>query len=455
MSNDYLNDESCGCSEYKELSRRQFVGAAAGLSGAAAAAAIFPEWLPKVVMASSAATDRDVIVSIFQRGGADGLNLVVPYGDAAYYTGRPTIAIKAPGDTSVPANQRAVDLNNGFFGLAPALGSLLPAYRAGNLLIAHAAGQTFVTRSHFDAQRYMEVGKPADVNLVTGWLGRHLALTQGLPPTPKLTSLGFSTAPLRALGLASGLQKTLVGAPKTLPIANPANFTIGGATNTSAARQAVLAADYSNAPLPLNASALDAINTIALLNAVNASPYVPKNGAAYPNSTFGRALKSVAQLITFDVGIEAAQVDVGGWDTHSAQGGAIGGQATTAADFANSLAAFHADIVATNARVTVVIISEFGRNAKENGSQGTDHGRATTMYAMGQGINGGRVLALGTNGQAGWPGLATAQLESNQDLKVTLDYRDVLAEIVQNRLQNTQIAQVFPGWNPTFRNVTK
>ena len=206
---------------------------------------------------------------------------------------------------------------------------------------------------------------------------------------------------------------------------------------------------------PLNASALDAINTIALLQTVNFTTYVPSNAAVYSNSSFGQALKRVATLVRADVGIEAAQVDVGGWDTHAAQGGAIGAQATLASDFAANLAAFHADIIATNARVTVVVISEFGRNAKENGSQGTDHGRATTMFAMGQGIAGGRVLALGTNGQAGWPGLAAGQLESNQDLRVTLDYRDVLAEIVQNRLQNTQVAQVFPGYNYTFRGVTK
>ena len=447
MSDDYINDESCGCSEYRELSRRQFVGAAAGISGAAAAAAVFPEWLPRVVLAQSAAGERDVILSIFQRGGADGLNLVVPFGDAAYYTGRPTIAIPQP-DANLPANQKVAALDN-FFGFAPALAPLLPAYASGNLLVMQAAGQTYSTRSHFDAQRYMEVGKPADINIVSGWLGRHLALVPPLAPTPKLTSLGFSTAPLRAIGLASGLQKTLVGGLKTLPISNPASFTIGGSSTTAASRQAVLAADYGNAPVPLNASALDAINTIALLQSVNFATYIPNNAAAYPNSTFGRALKSVATLIRADVGIEAAQVDVGGWDTHAAQGAAQGALSTLAGDFAASLAAFHADIVATNARVTVVIISEFGRNAKENGSQGTDHGRATTMFAMGQGINGGRVLVNS------WPGLATDQLESRQDLKVTLDYRDVLAEIVQNRLQNTQIAQVFPGWTATFRGVTK
>ncbi len=442
-TDELAHNDSCGCQEYRDLSRRQFVGAAAGISGMAAAAAVFPEWLPKVVLAETFAGERDVIVSIFQRGGADGLNLCVPFGDPSYYTGRSTIAIPRP-DANVMANRKVTALD-GYFGFPPGMSPLLPAYAAGNLLVMHAAGQTFVSRSHFDAQRFMEVGKPADLNYVSGWLGRHLAL---VPPMR-------TTAPLRALGLASGLQKSLVGGPRTLPISNPASFTIGGAANTEVARRSILSANYANAPVPLNAAALDAINTIALLRTVNFTGYAPANKAVYPNSSFGRALKSVATLIRADVGIEAAQVDIGGWDTHAAQGGAVGAQATLANDFASSLAAFHADIVATNARVTVVVISEFGRNAKENGSQGTDHGRASTMFAMGQGIAGGRVLSLGTNGLPGWPGLATDQLESRQDLRVTLDYRDVLSEIVQNRLGNTQVAQVFPGWNAKFRGVTR
>lgn len=435
------HDDSCGCTEYRELSRRQFVETAAGVSGAAAAAAMFPEWLPRVVLAQSQASNRDVIVSVFQRGGADGLNLCVPFGDAAYYTGRSTIAIPRP-DASVAANQKVIALDN-FFGFAPAMGPLVPAFSAGHLLVLHAVGQTYVSRSHFDAQRFMEVGKPADVNYVTGWLGRHLAL---VPPMR-------TDAPLRALGLASGLQKTLVGGPRTLPIANPATFSIGGSATTAAARQAVLASDYTSAPPPLNASALDAINTIALLQSVNFNGYVTANGAVYPNSSFGRALKSVATLIKANVGIEAAQVDIGGWDTHAAQGGVQGAMSTLTTDFASCLAAFHADVIATNARVTLVVVSEFGRNARENGSQGTDHGRASTMFAMGQGIVGGRVMSFGTNSQPGWPGLAMENLENRQDLRVTLDYRDVLAEIVQKRLANTQIAQVFPGWTATFRGV--
>jgi uncharacterized protein (DUF1501 family) len=283
----------------------------------------------------------------------------------------------------------------------------------------------------------MEVGKPADTSVVSGWLGRHLATVPPMKPG----------AALRALGISNGLQKTLVGGPQTLPIASPANFTIGGSNSTAGARQAVLAADYADAPAPLDASALAAIDTIALLQSVNFAGYVPMNGATYPNTNFGRALKSVATLIRADLGVEAAQVDIGGWDTHAAQGGVTGTLSTLTDDFASCLAAFHADVVATNARVTVVIVSEFGRNAKENGSQGTDHGRATTMFAMGQGIVGGRVLVNG------WPGLAVENLEAKQDLKVTTDYRDILAEIVQKRLGNPSLDLVFPGWTPNFKGV--
>jgi uncharacterized protein (DUF1501 family) len=436
MSEELDHVADCGCTEYNALSRRQFIADSSAYVAAGGVAMYVPDWLPRVVLAQSQASNRDVIVSVFQRGGADGLNLVVPYADPAYYTGRNTIAIPRP-DASVAANLKVTALDN-FFGFAPAMTPLLPAYTAGHLLPIHAAGQTFVSRSHFDAQRYMEVGKPADVNIVGGWLGRHLSLVPEMKPG----------TPLRALGISSGLPKTLVGGPKTLPISSPSTFSIGGAANTAAARQAVLEGDYGSAPVPLNASALDAINTIALLDSVNFETYAPNNAAVYPNSSFGRALKSVATLIRADVGIEAAQVDIGGWDTHATQGGVTGALSTLTTDFASSLAAFYADIIATNARVTLVVISEFGRNAKENGSGGTDHGRASTMYCMGQGIRGGRVLVNS------WPGLAVENLESKQDLKVTLDYRDVLAEIVSRRLGNANIAQVFPGWSATFRGVT-
>jgi uncharacterized protein (DUF1501 family) len=286
----------------------------------------------------------------------------------------------------------------------------------------------------------MEVGKPVDPSLVTGWLGRHLASIPPLKPD----------APLRGIGVASGLQKTLVGAPRTLPIADPTNYSIGGSATTQAQRIAFLQGDYAGADEPVHSAALDATNTVGLLKSVNFAGYVPANGAVYPaNSAFAKALKSVAVLIKSDVGIEAAQVDIGGWDTHSGQDPIAGSMFRTMQDFSNSLAAFYADVIATGYSVTVVSVSEFGRNVRENGSQGTDHGRGTVMFAMGKGIVGGRVLTKN------WPGLAHEVLADGQDLQVTLDYKDILSEIVQRRLGNPNLDVVFPTWTPTMLGVTR
>ena len=312
----------CGCEEYNELSRRQFITASAGVS----AAAFFPAWLPKIVMSNHYASNRDIIVSVFMRGGADGLSIAVPFADPNYYTSRSTIAIPRP-DSS--AATKGINLD-GFFmfpqamtGNAAGTGGLMPAFSATDLLIVQATGQLNNSRSHFDAQRYMEVGKPVDPNLVTGWLGRHLA---SMPPIK-------SDALLRGIGISNGLQKTLVGAPKTLPIADPTKFSIGGSDATQPQRIAFLQGDYAAAEEPMHSSALDATNTVALLKSVNFTGYVPANGAVYPNSSFGRALRSVAVLIKNDIGIEAAQVDIGGWDTHSGQDPLAGSMFNTMRDF--------------------------------------------------------------------------------------------------------------------------
>lgn len=430
------HDDGCGCREYQELSRRDFLQSAAGVAGATAAFTAFPAWLPKVVLAQQQASNRDIIVSVFQRGGVDGLTTCIPFGDQNYYAGRPTIAVPPP-DSMSP--NRSVALDN-FFAFPQGMLGLASAYTSGDLLVVHATGQLNKSRSHFDAQRYMEVGKPVDPSLVSGWLGRHLMT---VPPMR-------ADAQLRGIGLASGLPKTLVGGPKTLPIGDPANFNIGGLASTRASRAAVLEANYATTMDPLRTAALDAVNTMDLLASLNVNGYVTQNGAVYPNTGFGRALRSVAVMIKADVGVEAAQVDIGGWDTHAAQDPIAGSMYQSMLDFSNSLGAFWADVIATGYRVTVVSVSEFGRNVRENGSAGTDHGRGTTMFAMGRAIAGGRVLALN------WPGLAMDQLEDRQDLRVTVDYRDILAEIVSRRLENdSNLSTVFPGWTPTFRGVTR
>jgi uncharacterized protein (DUF1501 family) len=419
--------DSHACAEYNELSRREFLAR----TSVAAAVLATPAWLPGVAYAQTEDTSRDVIVSIFLRGGADGLSLVPPHQEPNYYTLRPTIAIPRPDSSST---NRALDLN-GFFGLPPAMASLLPAFRAGQLLIVHATGSTDPTRSHFDAQAYMELGVP-ERSIATGWLGRHLASKPPMRPN----------AALRALAFNFGMPLMLAGAPNTLPIPNPANFALSGSSTSASARLAWLGNAFTGQQDPLRASALNTQRTITELAAIGISSYQPAGGAVYPTSSFGTALRSTGALIRADVGVEAVQIDVGGWDTHNAQGPLTGGMATTMRTLADAIAAFHADMVGADRlrRVTLVVMSEFGRKAQENGSQGTDHGHGNVMFVMGGSVAGGQVMTI-------WPGMATGQLYQNQDLQVTIDYRDILAEIVSRRLGNAALDVVFPGYTPTFR----
>lgn len=430
--------DACACDEYNDLtSRRDFLAQSGGMTGAAMFTWAYPEWLPKVSFADSFAADRDVIVSVFLRGGADGLSLCAPFGDPLYYTGRPTIAIPRPDSSSA---SKGIALDN-FFAIPQAMRFLQPAYQAGNLLVVHGAGLTYSTRSHFDAQHFMEVGKANDSSVNTGWLGRHLATTSPLK----------SGSSLRGIGFADGLVDTLKGGPRVLPITDPANYGLAGSTATRDARLAWLQSDYTGYLEPSKTAATDAINTINLLRTLNIAGYQPANGAVYPNTGLARGLRSSAALIKADIGVEAVHLDIGGWDTHTDQNPLTGGMANQMTQLSGALGAFWQDCIASglSQNVTVVVLSEFGRNVRENGSRGTDHGRATAMFAMGRGIRGGRVL---TNN---WKPLAQENLADKQDLAVSIDYRDILGEIVQNRLGNTNLSTVFPGYVPAFRGVTK
>ena len=423
MSRNTSKDDCQACDEYRQLTRREFVSR----STATAVALSVPAWLPRVTYAQSA-SGSDVLISIFLRGGADGLTLVAPWGEAAYYSLRPTLAI--------PAN--AALALDGFFGFPPAMAALLPAYQSGQLLVVHATGSTDPSRSHFDAQFFMEIGKPGDLNIVTGWLGRHLA---SRPPVKV-------DAALRGLGFAFGLPQTLVGGPDTLPIPDPANFGLSGNSSTRTQRLAWLGTAYQTERDPLKTAAMNTQRTINTLSALNIGGYVPAGGAVYPGGSFGAALRSTAALIRADMGVEAVQIDLGGWDTHSAQGPINGSMAATMTQFAQAIGAFHADMNAANRinNVTLIVCSEFGRVARENASQGTDHGHGNVMFVMGGAVRGGRVMTA-------WPGLAAGQLYQNQDLHVTVDYRDILAETVLRRLGNTNLDLVFPGFTPTMRGV--
>ena len=416
-----------GCTEYRALSRRGFLAAGA----VPMAALALPSWLPDVRYAATEDTSRDVLVSVFMRGGADGLTLVAPFGDPDYYKGRPTIAVPRP-DAS--ARDRGIALDD-FFMLPPGMSGLRAAYLARQLLVVHATGQAGSTsRSHFEAERYLEAGKPSDYSIATGWLARHLMTSAPVVPN----------APLRGISLSGGgTRLTLTGAPNTLPIPQPESY------RHFAPDETVLDRLFATAWSPARNAARDALRTVNLLKAINFTGYVPANGAAYPQTEFGRGMRSLAALIKADAGLEAAHIDIGGWDTHANQGSTDGQMSVLMADFSNALGAFWADVMqgAQARNVTVVVVSEFGRNARENGSRGTDHGRGSVAFFLGQGIAGGRVLAK-------WPGLARELLEDQQDLRVTIDHRDLLAEVVKRRLGNPNLGAIFPGYVPVERGVT-
>lgn len=424
----------CGCSEYRDLSRRHFIQ---GAASAALLAAMRPDWLPRVVLAESANGSRDVIVNIFMRGGADSLSLVAPFADSNYYAGRPTLAIPRP-DANVATRGTALDNT---FMFAPGMLGLLPAFQATQLAIVHGSGLTYNSRSHFDAQRFIERGKANDSSISTGWIGRHLATS-----TPSRAG-----AVLRALAISSGLPNVFDGAPNALPIADPTNFQISGSAATGAEREAFLTNDYFLDQDPARSSALGVTATLNLLRSLSLASYKPSNGAAYPASGFGKAMRSAAAMIKADVGVEAIEVDIGGWDTHAAEDPNAGSLFRTMQDFSNSIGAFWADVLQGNGSyaVTLVAMSEFGRNVRENGNAGTDHGRGGAMFVLGKAINGGTVYTKN------WMPLARENLADSQDVPVTIDHRDILAEIVQNRLSNPNTALVFPGYAPTAYHLTK
>jgi uncharacterized protein (DUF1501 family) len=418
------------CQEYRALSRRQFFQGA----GAALLTMTTTSYLPRIAFAQSPGAPRDVLVSIFLRGGADGMTLCVPYAEDPYYEARPTLAIPRPDANS---DYRALDLD-GFFGFPQPFTYLMPAYQAGHLLVVHAAGSADGTRSHFDAQRFMEVGKANDPGLLTGWLGRHLLSVSPLRPE----------APLRAVGINYGLQQILQGAPNTLPIPNLDQYEITGSPQTLPRRVQWIQDSYARATDPLKAAAMDTQNTLNLLEAIDFQGYKPAGGAVYPVNPFGVALKSSAALINADVGVEVVHMDIGGWDTHGAENPFDGGLAEVMRQFARGVGAFYTDMInRVNIRFTLLAISEFGRALHENGSIGTDHGHGGVIFLVGPHIAGGRVLA-------DWPGLEPEQLYQGQDLQVTTDYRDVLGEIIAKRLGNSHLEEIFPDYTPVFRGVT-
>jgi uncharacterized protein (DUF1501 family) len=374
-------------------------------------------WLPRLAFAPAHTAPRgDALLVIFLRGAADVLNMVIPHGEDAYYRLRPSLGIPRPDDSRANPADRTLDLD-GFFGLHPAMRPLLASWQSGHLAIIHACGAPDQSRSHFKAMELMERGVDDERGPASGWIGRHLA------------SLDTGNAsPLRAVGLGSMPQRSLSGAIPVTALRSIADFHLGSDAPAIAHIRAVLEALYAN-DLP----GQETLRMLDILQKLDPAP--PHSPNAYPNTDFGLALHQTATLIRAEVGLEVAAIDLGGWDTHFAQA-AI--QPGLIADLAQGLAAFHAEMADHLNRLTVVTMSEFGRRVAENGSLGSDHGHGSMMMVLGGHVRGGQVHGV-------WPGLAEGQLVSPGDLAVTTDYRNVLGEILQKRLNNPALDQVFPG----------
>lgn len=367
--------------------------------------------------------NRNVLVNVFMRGGADGLNIVAPYAEDDYYRLRPSLGLASP-KSRLPESQRLTDLD-GFFGISPALLPLLPDFREGRLAFVHACGSADETHSHFEAMSTMEHGLANGADAGNGgWLARHLNAT------------GSRSAPLRAVALTSTLPDSLNGAPGALAVESIAQYRL---RDTTASALEDLAALYDRGGDDEVAVAGRAIlDVLRTLSKVDPATYKPEHGAAYPDTPVGRAFRETAFLVKKDLGLEVACLTADSWDTHVTQGTTDGWMFGLVRDLADSIAAFRTDLGQEMSRVTVVLQTEFGRRVHENSGLGTDHGAGGVMWLFGAGVQGGKVFA-------DWPGLVPDKLSGPGDLAVTTDYRDVMAEVLQNRLGNPDLRQVFPS----------
>jgi uncharacterized protein (DUF1501 family) len=389
------------------------------------AGGLLPSVFVRMAEAGSPASRR-VLVAIFQRGAVDGLNVLVPYGEKRYYDARPTIAVPRPGS----AGKAALDLD-GFFGLHPSLAPLLPHFRDRSAAFVHAVGSPDPTRSHFDAQDFMESGTPGVKSTRDGFLSRALS-----------TNAPAKGSPLRAVAMSPGMPRILAGAAGAIAMTNLSEFGIRAGLDSEPASRSFESMYRGAVAGALQATARESFEAVQLLRSADPSRIAPGNGADYPRGPLGHSLKQIAQLIKADVGLEVAFTDVGGWDTHVAEGGDSGQLANRLRDFALAIAAFAKDLGSRMGDVTLMTMSEFGRTVKENGNRGTDHGHANCMLLLGGGVKGGRVYGR-------WPGLDASHLFENRDLAVTTDFRDVFAEVLTRRMGVADLAPVFPGYDCT------
>jgi len=401
------------------ISRRYFVKHS-GLAMLGMAA--LPAFLQRAVVASTTSNKKKMVV-LFQRGAMDGLNVVIPFGERNYYNLRPTIAIPEPRRGNADT---VIDLD-GFFGLHPSLAPLMPIYQRGELAIVHAVGSPDPTRSHFDAQDFMESGTPGRKATDDGWLNRAM---QSMPDE--------KATPFRAVAFGPYLPRTLQGTTPAIAIPDLKQFKVYGPQQTvEGGFEAMYTQTVDHALRGMGHETFEAVDQ---LKKINPDKYQPENGADYPKNRFGQSLMEIAELFKADVGLEVAFLDSGGWDHHVNEGGVQGQLANLLRDLGQGIAAFHRDMGDRMSDVVFVSMSEFGRTARENGNRGTDHGHANCMFVMGGDVKGGRVYSR-------WPGLNEGQLHGGRDLAVTTDYRSVLGEILSRRLRDDNLKTVFPGFD--------
>ena len=394
------------------LTRRIFLrGSAIVMAGAGAV----PFWLGRA--AASTQGRRKILVVVFQRGAADGLNMVVPFADKRYYELRPTLGIPAPRSSNGPAP--AIDLD-GKFGLNPALQPLKPLWDRQMLAIVEATGSPDPTRSHFDAQDYMESGTPGSKR--DGWLNR------ALPPA------GPGSSPLRAIAMSASLPRTLQGDQSAIAVRELQQFRAGADT------AAILEKMYADSPdHRLGNAGRDAFEAMKMIQSLNRTPNAATGEALYrQGGELGHSLQQIAHLIKAGAGVEAAFAEIGGWDHHQNEPQQLN---NVARQFGFAIAAFCEDMGDRMEDIVLATMSEFGRTAQENGNNGTDHGHGDVMFVLGGPVCGGKVYGK-------WPGLEKEQLYEGRDLAVTTDFRAVLSELVAGHLGTKDVSQVFPGFKP-------
>ena len=379
---------------------------------------------PRFLVRAAAAAERKgkVLVAVFQRGAVDGLSMVIPHGDSGYTGVRPSIGLKTP---KRGESDRALDLD-GFFAVHPALAPLLPLWQNRALAVVHACGSPDTTRSHFDAQDYMEAGTPGVKSTPDGWLARAV---RARPEKP---------SPFRAVAMGPQLPRVLQGDAGAVSLTSLDRFDVRAAADAGATRRGFESLYAEGVRDLLHGTGRETFEAVKMLRSASAARVPLANGAEYPRSPFGESLRQIAQLVRAGVGLEVAFADMQGWDTHVGQGAEQGQLALRLREFGAALAAFARDLGDRMADVVVLTMSEFGRTVAENGSRGTDHGHATAMLVLGGGVRGGKVYGR-------WPGLARQQLFEGRDLAVTTDFRTLFAEVAGTHLGVTA-APLFPGF---------